>query len=151
MSLVNLVVTLLALLVVDRAGRKTLMLAGTCIQCIRLPWWAGCITRMGTALRPDLRDDLCYGARIGTALLLGRDLRNYPTKVRGLPCPSPLRPNGCRSLGNQIFPVIQVRIGNDDTFSGCLSFASLVAGSHLTLSLVPETKALRGDRGVLDS
>jgi SP family arabinose:H+ symporter-like MFS transporter len=63
----------------------------------------------------------------------------YPTKVRGRAmsiATTALWLVGY--LGNQIFPVMQVRIGNDGTF-WCLSAAALV-GLVCTLSLVPETK-----------
>ncbi len=49
-SLINLLFTLIALWLVDRAGRKSLILAGTTLQCLfRLPWSAGSITYTAAA------------------------------------------------------------------------------------------------------
>jgi SP family arabinose:H+ symporter-like MFS transporter len=140
-SLVNLLVTLLALLLVDRAGRKTLMLAGTSVQCMSFAM-VGLLYHMhasGVAILIFVMTFVtghAFGNGVACWVVISEI---YPTKVRGRAmsiATTALWLVGY--LGNQIFPVMQVRIGNDGTF-WCLSAAALV-GLVCTLSLVPETK-----------
>ncbi len=140
-SLVNLAVTLLALLVVDRAGRKTLMLAGTCVQCISFAMvgWLYHMHGSGIAILIFVMTFVtghAFGNGVACWVVISEI---YPTKVRGRAMSMATTALWLVGyLGNQVFPVMQVRIGNDGTF-WCLSFAALV-GFICTLSLVPETK-----------
>ena len=140
-SLVNLTVTLLALLVVDRAGRKTLMLAGTTVQCISFAMvgWLYHLHGAGVAILVFVMTFVtghAFGNGVACWVVISEI---YPTKVRGRAmsiATTALWVVGF--LGNQIFPVMQERLGNDGTF-WCLSAAALV-GFICTLTLVPETK-----------
>ena len=140
-SLVNLAVTLLALLVVDRAGRKTLMLAGTTVQCISFAMvgWLYHMHGSGIAILLFVMTFVtghAFGNGVACWVVISEI---YPTKVRGRAMSMATTALWLVGyLGNQVFPVMQVHIGNDGTF-WCMSGAALV-GFVCTLSLVPETK-----------
>lgn len=140
-SLVNLTVTLLALLVVDRAGRKTLMLAGTTVQCISFAMvgWLYHLHGSGVAILVFVMTFVtghAFGNGVACWVVISEI---YPTKVRGRAMSMATTALWLVGfLGNQVFPVMQERLGNDGTF-WCLSAAALV-GFVCTLSFVPETK-----------
>ena len=140
-SLVNLAVTLLALLVVDRAGRKTLMLAGTTVQCISFAMvgWLYHMHGSGAAILVFVMTFVtghAFGNGVACWVVISEI---YPTKVRGRAMSMATTALWLVGyLGNQVFPVMQLHLGNDGTF-WCLSAAALV-GFICTLSLVPETK-----------
>lgn len=140
-SLVNLAVTLLALLLVDRAGRKTLMLAGTAVQCISFAMvgWLYHMHGSGVAILVFVMTFVtghAFGNGVACWVVISEI---YPTKVRGRAMSMATTALWLVGyFGNQVFPVLQVRIGNDGTF-WCLSAAALV-GFACTLRLVPETK-----------
>jgi SP family arabinose:H+ symporter-like MFS transporter len=140
-SLINLLFTLLALWLVDRAGRKTLILAGTTLQCISfvLVGWFYHIHGSGLAVLLFVMTFVAghaFGNGVACWVIISEI---YPTKVRGRGmsiATTALWLVGY--LGNQLFPVMQKHLGSDGTFW----FFS--AGALLTVILVgwlvPETK-----------
>jgi MFS transporter, SP family, arabinose:H+ symporter len=140
-SLINLLFTLFALWLVDRAGRKTLILAGTTLQCISfaLVGWFYHIHGSGLAILIFVMSFVAghaFGNGVACWVIISEI---YPTKVRGRGmsiATTALWLVGY--LGNQLFPIMQNRLGSDGTF-WCFS-----AGALLTIGLVgwlvPETK-----------
>jgi len=140
-SLVNLLFTLFALWLVDRAGRKTLILAGTTVQFISfaLVGWSYHVHGSGLAVL-ILVMSFVAGHAFGNGVACWVVISEiYPTKVRGRGmsiATTALWLVGY--LGNQMFPLMQKHLGPDGTF-WCFS-----AGAFLTIILVgwliPETK-----------
>jgi SP family arabinose:H+ symporter-like MFS transporter len=140
-SLVNLVFTLFALWLVDRAGRKTLILAGTSLQFISLALVGWFYHVHGSALAVlifvmSFVAGHAFGNGVACWVIISEI---YPTKVRGRGmsiATTALWLVGY--LGNQMFPIMQKSLGSDGTF-WCFS-----AGALLTIVLVgwliPETK-----------
>jgi SP family arabinose:H+ symporter-like MFS transporter len=140
-SLVNLVFTLFALWLVDRAGRKTLILAGTSLQFISLALvgWFYHVHGSGLAVLMFVMSFVAghaFGNGVACWVIISEI---YPTKVRGRGmsiATTALWLVGY--LGNQMFPIMQKNLGSDGTF-WCFS-----AGALLTIVLVgwliPETK-----------
>jgi SP family arabinose:H+ symporter-like MFS transporter len=140
-SLVNLLFTLFALWLVDRAGRKSLILAGTTLQFISfaLVGWIYHIHGSGLAILIGVMAFVAghaFGNGVACWVIISEI---YPTKVRGRGmsiATTALWLVGY--LGNQLFPVMQKHFGSDGTF-WCFS-----AGALLTIILVgwlvPETK-----------
>ena len=140
-SLINLLFTLVALSLVDRAGRKTLILAGTAIQFVSfaLVGWLYHVHGSGLAVLV-LVMAFVAGHALGNGVACWVIISEiYPTKVRGRGmsiATTALWIVGY--LGNQLFPVMRKHLGSDGTF-WCFS-----AGALLTIILVgwlvPETK-----------
>jgi len=140
-SLVNLFFTLFALWLVDRAGRKTLILAGTALQFISLALvgWFYHIHGSGLAVLIFVMSFVAghaFGNGVACWVIISEI---YPTKVRGRGmsiATTALWLVGY--LGNQLFPIMQKSLGSDGTF-WCFS-----GGALLTIVLVgvfiPETK-----------
>ncbi len=140
-SLINLLFTLFALWLVDRAGRKTLILAGTTLQFISfvLVGWFYHIHGSGLAVLIFVMSFVAghaFGNGVACWVIISEI---YPTKVRGRGmsiATTALWLVGY--LGNQLFPIMQKRLGSDGTFwlfsAGALLTVVLVAW------LVPETK-----------
>jgi MFS transporter, SP family, arabinose:H+ symporter len=140
-SLINLLFTLFALWLVDRAGRKTLILAGTTVQFISfaLVGWFYHIHGSGLAVLIFVMSFVAghaFGNGVACWVIISEI---YPTKVRGRGmsiATTALWLVGY--LGNQLFPIMQKRLGSDGTFwlfsGGALLTIVLVA------CLVPETK-----------
>lgn len=140
-SLVNLFFTLFALWLVDRAGRKTLILAGTSLQFISLALvgWFYHVHGSGLAILVFVMSFVAghaFGNGVACWVIISEI---YPTKVRGRGmsiATTALWLVGY--LGNQLFPTMQKSLGSDGTF-WCFA-----AGALLTLALVgwlvPETK-----------
>jgi SP family arabinose:H+ symporter-like MFS transporter len=140
-SFVNLSFTLVALWLVDRAGRKVLILAGTAVQFVSLAWvgWLYHIHGSGLGVLIFVMSFVAghaFGNGVACWVIISEI---YPTKVRGRAmsiATSALWLVGY--LGNQLFPLMQKRVGLDSTFW----FFS--AGALLTIILVgwlvPETK-----------
>ncbi len=140
-SLVNLVFTLFALWLVDRAGRKTLILAGTTLQflCFAGVGWLYHVHGSGVAVLVLVMAFVAghaFGNGVACWVIISEI---YPTKVRGRGmsiATTALWLVGY--LGNQLFPLMQKNLGSDGTF-WCFS-----AGALLTIILVgwlvPETK-----------
>ena len=140
-SLINLLFTLFALWLVDRAGRKTLILAGTTVQFVSfaLVGWFYHIHGSGLAVLIFVMSFVAghaFGNGVACWVIISEI---YPTKVRGRGmsiATTALWLVGY--LGNQLFPMMQKRLGSDGTFwlfsAGALLTVALVAW------LVPETK-----------
>jgi MFS transporter, SP family, arabinose:H+ symporter len=140
-SLVNLLFTLFALWLVDRAGRKTLIVAGTCLQCLSfaLVGWLYHVHGSGLAILIFVMTFVAghaFGNGVACWVIVSEI---YPTKVRGRGmsiATTALWLVGY--LGNQLFPMMQQHLGSDGTFwvfSGG-AFLTIV----LVSSLIPETK-----------
>lgn len=140
-SLINLIFTFFALWLVDRAGRKTLILAGTGLQFISfaLVGWFYHVHGSGLAVLIFVMSFVAghaFGNGVACWVIISEI---YPTKVRGRGmsiATTALWLVGY--LGNQLFPIMQKHLGSDGTFW----FFS--AGALLTVILVgwlvPETK-----------
>jgi MFS transporter, SP family, arabinose:H+ symporter len=140
-SLINLLFTLFALWLVDQAGRKTLIIAGTALQFVSfaLVGWFYHIHGSGIAILIFVMSFVAghaFGNGVACWVIISEI---YPTKVRGRGmsiATTALWLVGY--LGNQLFPIMQKRLGSDGTF-WCFS-----AGALLTIILVgwlvPETK-----------
>src|SRR5271163_2114660 len=140
-SLVNLVFTLLALWLVDRAGRKTLILVGTALQCLSFAMvgWFYHVHGSGVAILIFVMSFVAghaFGNGVACWVIISEI---YPTKVRGRGMSIATTALWLVGYaGNQLFPLMQQRLGSDGTF-WCFS-----AGALLTIILVgllvPETK-----------
>ena len=140
-SLVNLSFTLFALWLVDRAGRKTLILAGTTVQFVSfaLVGWFYHIHGSGLAVLIFVMSFVAghaFGNGVACWVIISEI---YPTKVRGRGMSIAVTALWLVGyLGNQMFPIMQKHLGSDGTF-WCFS-----AGALMTIVLVgwliPETK-----------
>ncbi|HUC29771.1 MAG TPA: sugar porter family MFS transporter [Candidatus Acidoferrum sp.] len=140
-SLINLLFTLFALWLVDRAGRKTLILVGTAVQFVSFAFvgWFYHIHGSGLAILVFVMSFVAghaFGNGVACWVIISEI---YPTKIRGRGmsiATTALWLVGY--LGNQLFPIMQKNLGSDGTF-WCFS-----AGALLTIILVgllvPETK-----------
>ncbi|MFZ3214717.1 MAG: sugar porter family MFS transporter [Candidatus Acidiferrales bacterium] len=140
-SLINLLFTLAALWLVDRAGRKTLILAGTALQFLSfaLVGWIYHVHGSGVAVLILVMSFVAghaFGNGVACWVIISEI---YPTKVRGRGmsiATTALWLVGY--LGNQLFPIMQKRLGSDGTF-WCFSGGALLT-IVLVGWLVPETK-----------
>jgi len=140
-SLINLLFTFFALWLVDRAGRRTLILAGTAVQFVSLAvvGWLYHIHGGGLAVLIFVMSFVAghaFGNGVACWVIISEI---YPTKVRGRGmsiATTALWLVGY--LGNQTFPILQKDLGSDGTFW------LFSAGALLTIILVgwlvPETK-----------
>ena len=140
-SLINLIFTLFALWLVDRAGRKTLILVGTSLQFVSLvlAGWFYHVHGSGGAILVSVMSFVAghaFGNGVACWVIISEI---YPTKVRGRGmsiATTALWLVGY--LGNQWFPTMQKHLGSDGTFW------VFGAGALLTIILVgflvPETK-----------
>jgi MFS transporter, SP family, arabinose:H+ symporter len=140
-SLINLLFTLFALWLVDRAGRKTLILAGTTLQFLSFAFvgWLYHVHGSGLAVLILVMSFVAghaFGNGVACWVIISEI---YPTKVRGRGmsiATTALWLVGY--LGNQSFPIMQKHLGSDGTFwlfsAGALLTIVLVAW------LIPETK-----------
>src|SRR5271154_3394717 len=140
-SVINLLFTLFALWLVDRAGRKTLILAGTTLQFISfaLVGWFYHIHGSGVAVLILVMSFVAghaFGNGVACWVIISEI---YPTKVRGRGMSIATTALWLVGYaGNQLFPAMRKNLGSDGTF---WVFA---AGAFLTIVLVgwliPETK-----------
>jgi len=140
-SLINLFFTLFALWLVDRAGRKTLILAGTSLQFISfvLVGWFYHVHGSGLAVLILVMSFVAghaFGNGVACWVIISEI---YPTKVRGRGMSIATMALWLVGfLGNQLFPIMQKHFGSD------YSFWVFSAGALLTIILVgwlvPETK-----------
>jgi SP family arabinose:H+ symporter-like MFS transporter len=140
-SLINLLFTLFALWLVDQAGRKTLILAGTSLQFVSLALvgWFYHVHGSGLAVLICVMSFVAghaFGNGVACWVIISEI---YPTKVRGRGmsiATTALWLVGY--LGNQLFPIMQKNLGSEGTFW------SFSGGALLTIILValliPETK-----------
>jgi MFS transporter, SP family, arabinose:H+ symporter len=140
-SLINLLFTLVALWLVDQAGRKTLIIAGTALQFLSfaLVGWFYHIHGSGIAILIFVMSFVAghaFGNGVACWVIISEI---YPTKVRGRGmsiATTALWLVGY--LGNQLFPIMQKHLGSDGTF-WCFSAGALLT-IILVAWLVPETK-----------
>ncbi|HXM12944.1 MAG TPA: sugar porter family MFS transporter [Terriglobales bacterium] len=140
-SLVNLVFTLFALWLVDRAGRKTLILGGTALQFVSLALvgWFYHSGGSGVAVLICVMSFVAghaFGNGVACWVIISEI---YPTKVRGRGMSIATTALWLVGYaGNQTFPLMQQHLGSDGTFW------VFSAGALLTIVLVgwlvPETK-----------
>ncbi|HJS98156.1 MAG TPA: sugar porter family MFS transporter [Terriglobales bacterium] len=140
-SVINLLFTFVALGLVDRAGRRTLILAGTTVQFVSLALvgWFYHVHGSGLAVLVFVMSFVAghaFGNGVACWVIISEI---YPTKVRGRGmsiATTALWLVGF--LGNQSFPIMQKNLGSDGTFwifaVGALLTIVLVAW------LIPETK-----------
>jgi SP family arabinose:H+ symporter-like MFS transporter len=140
-SVVNLVFTLLALWLVDRAGRKTLILVGTTLQCLSFAMvgWIYHVHGSGVAILILVMSFVAghaFGNGVACWVIISEI---YPTKVRGRGMSIATTALWLVGYaGNQLFPLMQQHLGSDGTFwlfSGGALLTLLLVGW-----LVPETK-----------
>jgi SP family arabinose:H+ symporter-like MFS transporter len=132
-SLINLAFTLFAIWLVDRAGRKTLILAGTTVQLVSfaLVGWFYHIHGSGVAVLICVMSFVAghaFGSGVACWVIISEI---YPTTVLGRSmsiATTALWLVGF--LGNQMFPIFQKHLGSDGTFW------LLSAGASLTVILV---------------
>jgi SP family arabinose:H+ symporter-like MFS transporter len=140
-SLINLLFTFVALWLIDRAGRKTLILAGTTLQFLSFAavGWLYYVHGSGVAILIFVMSFVA-GHAVGNGVACWVIISEiYPTKVRGRAmsiATTALWLVGY--LGNQLFPVMQKNLGSDGTF-WCFSGGALLT-IILVGWLVPETK-----------
>jgi MFS transporter, SP family, arabinose:H+ symporter len=140
-SLVNLSFTLVALWLVDRAGRKTLILAGTAVQFVSLALvgWFYHVQGSGLAILLLVMSFVAghaFGNGVACWVIISEI---YPTKVRGRGMSIATTALWLVGYaGNQSFPLLQTHYGSDRTFwlfSGGALLTIVLVGW-----LVPETK-----------
>jgi SP family arabinose:H+ symporter-like MFS transporter len=140
-SVINLLFTFVALWLIDRAGRKTLILAGTSLQFLSFAavGWLYYAHGSGVAILIFVMSFVA-GHAVGNGVACWVIISEiYPTKVRGRAmsiATTALWLVGY--LGNQLFPVMQNTLGSDGTF-WCFSGGALLT-IFLVGWLVPETK-----------
>ncbi|MGC1168102.1 MAG: MFS transporter, partial [Candidatus Acidiferrales bacterium] len=140
-SVINLLFTFVALWLIDRAGRKTLILAGTSLQFLSFAavGWLYYVHGSGLAILIFVMSFVA-GHAVGNGVACWVIISEiYPTKVRGRAmsiATTALWLVGY--LGNQLFPVMQKNLGSDGTF-WCFSVGALLT-IILVGFLVPETK-----------
>jgi len=140
-SLINLFFTLFALWLVDRAGRKTLILAGTSVQFLSfaLVGWLYHVHGSGLGVLIFVMTFVAghaFGNGVACWVIISEI---YPTKVRGRGMSVAVTALWLVGyLGNQLFPIMQTRLGSDYTFwlFSCGALLTIV----LVGWLVPETK-----------
>ena len=140
-GMVNLVFTILAIWLVDRAGRKTLILLGTSVQTAALASVACLYLTKGPGA----------GVLVGImAFVAGHAIGNgavcwviiseiFPTKVRGAAMSIATTALWIFAyMANQFFPVMQKYLGSDGTF---FLFSAMAAINFVfVFAFVPETK-----------
>jgi MFS transporter, SP family, arabinose:H+ symporter len=140
-SVINLLFTFVALWLIDRAGRKTLILGGTALQFVSFAAvaWLYHVHGSGVAILIFVMSFVA-GHAVGNGVACWVIISEiYPTKVRGRAmsiATTALWLVGY--LGNQLFPVMQKNLGSDGTF-WCFSGGALLTIILVGL-LVPETK-----------
>ena len=140
-GLVNLVFTLVALWLVDAAGRKTLIMVGASLQFLSFAMvgWFYHIHGSGLAVLAFVMSFVA-GHAVGNGAVCWVIISEiYPTKIRGRAmsiATTTLWLVGY--LGNQMFPIMQTGLGTAGTF-WCFSAAALLNVVCVWL-LVPETK-----------
>ena len=140
-GIVNLVFTLLAIVLVDRAGRKTLILTGTAIQAIALAF-AGAFYSTGSHGLAVLLGVMLFvaGHAIGNGAVCWVIISEiFPNKIRGAAMSIAITAIWIFAyLANQFFPFMQERLQPSGTF---FFFASMAALNFLyVLTAVPETR-----------
>lgn len=140
-SVINLVFTLVALWLVDKAGRRTLLLAGILVQILAFAG-VGLFYFMGGWPIGILIGVMAFvaGHAVGNGVICWVILSEiFPTKVRGRAMSVATTSLWVFAfLGNLVFPVLQKAVGNHGTFwlFGFMALVNLV----FVFWRVPETK-----------
>ncbi len=140
-GVVNLVFTILAVWLVDRAGRKTLILLGTFTQTAALLAVAACymVKASGIGMLAGIMAFIA-GHAIGNGAVCWVIISEiFPNKVRGVAMSIATTALWvCAYLVNQFFPVMQAVLGSHGTF---FVFSAMAALNFIfVLIYVPETK-----------
>jgi sugar porter (SP) family MFS transporter len=140
-GIVNLAFTMLAIWLVDRKGRRTLILFGTCVQTVALAA-VGCLYLAAHAGRGVLAGIMAFvaGHAVGNGAVCWVIISEiFPTKVRGAAMSIATTAIWIFAyLANQFFPVMQKYLHSHGTF---FVFAGMAAINFIfVLILVPETK-----------
>jgi SP family arabinose:H+ symporter-like MFS transporter len=140
-GLVNLVFTIVAIWLVDRAGRKTLILFGTCIQTLSLAMIA-LFYMLAVAGKGVLAGIMAFvaGHAIGNGAVCWVIISEiFPTKVRGTAMSIATTAIWIFAyLADQFFPLMQAHLG----VSGAFWVFSVMAALNFAfvMRFVPETK-----------
>jgi len=140
-GLVNLVFTVFAIWLVDKAGRKSLILFGTCLQTLSLVSVAF-LYMLAAAGNGVLGGIMAFvaGHAIGNGAVCWVIISEiFPTKVRGIAMSIATTAIWIFAyLADQFFPLMQARLGSSGTF---FAFAAMAALNFIfVLLFVPETK-----------
>jgi MFS transporter, SP family, arabinose:H+ symporter len=140
-GIVNLAFTVLALWLVDRAGRKSLILLGTCLQTLSLALVA-CLYLVAGAGNGILGGIMAFvaGHAVGNGAVCWVIISEiFPTKVRGTAMSIATTAIWIFAyLADQFFPLMQSHLGGSGAF---FVFASMAGLDFLfVLLVVPETK-----------
>lgn len=140
-GIVNLVFTIFAIWLVDRAGRKTLILFGTCLQTFSLALIAYLYTKAGAG-NGILGGIMAFvaGHAIGNGAVCWVIISEiFPNKVRGTAMSIATTAIWIFAyLADQLFPLMQGHLGSSGAFAslGCMAALNFV----FVLFFVPETK-----------
>jgi SP family arabinose:H+ symporter-like MFS transporter len=140
-GLINVVFTAAALWLIDVAGRKTLILLGSALQCLSfaLVGWLYHVRGSGHGILFFVMAFVAGHAFGNGAACWVFISEIYPTKVRGRAMSIATTTLWLVGYtGNQLFPVMQKHLGPDGTF-WCFSAGALLTIFCVTF-LVPETK-----------
>jgi len=140
-GVVNLIFTLFAIWLVDKAGRKTLILFGTCLQTLSLALVASLymLAATGNGILGGIMAFVA-GHAIGNGAVCWVIISEiFPTKVRGMAMSIATTAIWIFAyLADQFFPLLQARLGSSGTF---FVFAAMAAINFIFVVLfVPETK-----------
>ncbi len=140
-GIVNLALTAVAIWLVDRAGRRTLILCGTALQTIALAsaGYLYLVKVSGTGILIGIMAFVA-GHAIGNGAVCWVIISEiFPTKVRGAAMSIATTAIWIFAyLANQFFPVMQKHLGSHGTFWVFASMAAL--NFAFVLFFVPETK-----------
>ena len=140
-GIVNLVLTVVAIWLVDQSGRRTLILWGTAIQAIALlsVGWLYFVKGPGMAILVGIMAFVA-GHAVGNGAVCWVVISEiFPNKVRGAAMSIATTAIWVFAfLANQFFPIMQKHLGSDGTFW----FFSAMAGMDFlfVLCMVPETR-----------
>jgi SP family arabinose:H+ symporter-like MFS transporter len=140
-SIINTIFTLVALWLVDKAGRRSLILLGTSLQFLAFAVVGGLYWTQGPPLGV-LAGVMTFvaGHAVGNGAVCWVIISEiFPTKVRGRAMSVAITSLWLFAyLGNQLFPIMQKHLGNAGTF-WCFSASALV-NLFFVRFFVPETK-----------
>lgn len=140
-GVVNLVFTIFAIWLVDKAGRRTLILFGTGLQTVSLAF-VGCLYLVASAGNGILGGIMAFvaGHAVGNGAVCWVIISEiFPTKVRGTAMSIATTAIWIFAyLADQFFPVMQSHLGSHGTF---FVFSAMAAINFVFVwLLVPETK-----------
>lgn len=140
-SIINTIFTLVALWLVDRAGRRTLLILGTSLQTVAFAV-VGLLYLIGGHPLGIVAGVMAFvaGHAVGNGVVAWVIIAEiFPTKIRGRAMSVATTSLWIFAyLGNQVFPAAQAGLGNHGVFwaFGFMAFINVLFG----LFVVPETK-----------